>query len=314
MTFQTSMVYQLCSLRNALRASGVIFSVIIFLILTNVFKNIYGLMEMNVNEKEFQALDLLNYGELQKTVQSLPPQYGVILLNRHALDMTLNWLCNTLQMEVHERILFFVLDEAARQGLKRHYPYLKVVQWNAPSLQKPFRPYDSTYMSFFLMRTNLIQALQHFGKEFWMLQADTIWREPIFPHFNESLKGDILLDQQGYADTAESSVRKRMMNGANFLVSTKESSRKLVSLWLSWQKWVYITDPDVIKMLCLSGDFNCEFIPHQLISGWEWIYGDQRNPPIMIQMDGETEGNKMTTKNVTSTLCKGHSGMLSNHK
>lgn len=43
-------------------------------------------------------------------------------------------------------------------------------------LQKSFLPYDPTYMSFFLLRTNLIQALQTMGKGFWMLQADTLWR------------------------------------------------------------------------------------------------------------------------------------------
>lgn len=31
----------------------------------------------------------------------------------------------------------------------------------------------------------------------------------------------------------------------------------------------------------------------RVVSGWEWIYGTQKNPPIAIQMDGETGGNKV---------------------
>lgn len=153
----------------------------------------------------------------------------------------------------------------------------------------------------------MIHALQKLGKGFWMLQADTIWRDNFFNLIDvkDYESSDILLDQQGFEGTAE--VRQRTMNGANFYVPAKASSQQLVDSWLSWQKSVYITDPDLVKIFCLRGDYLCDYIPYRqvkafrpfnktvgfsLVAGWEWIYGDQKKPPVMIQMDGETGGNK----------------------
>lgn len=97
-----------------------------------------------------------------------------------------------------------------------------------------------------------------------------------------------------------------MMNGANFYMPAGPDSKDLVARWLDWQKWIYITDPDLVKMFCLRGDFDCNYLPHRwpeaslsqisnfrVVSGWEWIYGSQKNPPMAIQMDGETGGNKV---------------------
>ncbi|CAB3396486.1 unnamed protein product [Caenorhabditis bovis] len=229
----------------------------------------------------------------RRVVDKMPNDFGVILLNQHAVRMTLNFLCNTKHFDsVHRRIVFIVMDKTSEVKLRKQYPKLNIVLWLAPVLQTPFKPYDVTYMSFFLMRTNIIKALQAMGKGFWMLQADTIWRKNFFAeidvgHFRNS---DILLDQQGYSGTAE--IRQRTMNGANFYLPPKKSSQQLVDSWLAWQKSVYITDPDLVKIFCLREDFICDYIPYSLAAGWEWIYGDQKNPPVIIQMDGETGGNK----------------------
>lgn len=96
-----------------------------------------------------------------------------------------------LHFQAVDRILFFVVDKIAEKRLKQFRSNLTIFLWETPSLQvripvffskidfilqKSFLPYDPTYMSFFLLRTNLIQALQTMGKGFWMLQADTLWR------------------------------------------------------------------------------------------------------------------------------------------
>ncbi|CAI5450868.1 unnamed protein product [Caenorhabditis angaria] len=221
------------------------------------------------NEAEFKWSDIINYKELKDTVE------------------------NKLEDGYGKNILFIVMDQYSDDELRKFYPNLNIVIWLSPLLQTSFRPYDTTYMSFFLMRTNMIRALQEFGKSFWMLQADTIWTDDFFKSFDVSKykeNSDILLDQQGFSGTAE--VRQRTMNGANFFVPVKKSSKSLVDSWLSWQKSVYITDPDLLKMFCLRQDFNCEYVPYKYITGWEWIYGDQKLAPMLIQMDGETGGNK----------------------
>ena len=62
-------------------------------------------------------------------------------------------------------------------------------------------------MSFFLMRTNLISALQAFDKPFWMLQADTLWTGSLIDAVDASQAGAILLDQQGHEVGWEETVR-----------------------------------------------------------------------------------------------------------
>lgn len=55
------------------------------------------------------------------------------------------------------------------------------------------------------MRTNMIHALQKLGKPFWMLQADTVWRDNFLNLVDVSKyeNSDILLDQQGFEGTAD---------------------------------------------------------------------------------------------------------------
>ncbi|CAI2354784.1 unnamed protein product [Caenorhabditis sp. 36 PRJEB53466] len=280
-------------LRILLQVFLVFSAIPVSLIFNNIYQNHKSLQVLRKNEAEFHWSHIVHYEELATAVNKLPEGYGVMLLNRHAVKMTLNWLCNTKSFAgAHQRMLFIVMDKYSEDSLRRFYPRLNIVIWLAPVLQATFRPYDTTYMSFFLMRTNMIRALQEFGKGFWMLQADTIWRDNLFNLINvqDYEASDILLDQQGYEGTAP--VRQRTMNGANFYVPAKASSRDLVDSWLDWQKSVYITDPDLVKLFCLRGDYLCDYIPYKLVAGWEWIYGDQTNAPIMIQMDGETGGNK----------------------
>lgn len=55
-------------------------------------------------------------------------------------------------------------------------------------------------MSFFLLRTNLIRALSLMKKSFWMLQADTFWRQNLFDnkeYKSNDLQINVALDQQG---------------------------------------------------------------------------------------------------------------------
>lgn len=51
----------------------------------------------------------------------------------------------------------------------------------------------------------MIHALQKLGKPFWMLQADTVWRDNFLNLVDVSKyeNSDILLDQQGFEGTAD---------------------------------------------------------------------------------------------------------------
>uniref|UniRef100_A0AC35G539 Nucleotide-diphospho-sugar transferase domain-containing protein n=1 Tax=Panagrolaimus sp. PS1159 TaxID=55785 RepID=A0AC35G539_9BILA len=246
--------------------------------------------------EDFPLEDLMNSKTLWEKVNSLRQPFGIVMLNKHVVDMTLNWLCNTATMEgVHERILFFTLDQEAADALLKFYPTLRIFTLKAKCLQGSFKPLDATYMSFFLLRTNLIRALLLMKKSFWMLQADTFWRQNLFANKEYELNDlqiNVALDQQGYSEISQT--RKRQMNGANFLVIGQHASTLELFDQLHWyQTHFYVTDPDAMKIVCAKKGFHCNFIDHSIISGWEWIYGSQSKPPQLIQMDGETSGGKV---------------------
>lgn len=78
----------------------------------------------------------MQYQELMTAVKKLPEGYGVMLLNRHAVKMTLNWLCNTKSfVGVHQKMLFIVMDKYSEESLRKFYPRLNIVIWLAPVLQ-----------------------------------------------------------------------------------------------------------------------------------------------------------------------------------
>lgn len=150
--------------------------------------------------REANLNSLLNNMDLQQAIQKMNDSFAVIMLNKYALNITLNWLCNTAQIsDIHNRTLFFTLDSIARNGLLAWYSYLNVVTVQIPCLQKKFAPLDETYMSFFILRTNLIRTIIRSGRSVWMLQPDTFWRANLFETTDiinkQSL--DVLLDQDG---------------------------------------------------------------------------------------------------------------------
>ncbi|TMS39815.1 hypothetical protein L596_006288 [Steinernema carpocapsae] len=276
---------------------GLASHLLVFLMLNNFLRSFMIVREMNECAEQFTLDALVKNAELQNVVDQLSDPFGVVMLNQYAIDITLNFLCNTIDMRgVHDRLLFFTLDDISRYRLLSEYPDLNVFTFKAPCLQETFIPGDATYMSFFLLRTNLIRTLLTFGRSFWMLQADTFWRDTLFkpPNWSKQDTVNVALDQQGYYGSRDA--RKHQMNGANFFVSYNEKTRKLMDDLFWYQSHFYVTDPDAIKVMCNSQHrFNCSFIDYRMISGWEWIYGDQSMAPSLIQMDGESGGGKIET-------------------
>lgn len=110
----------------------------LFLIFScHLFKSAIIVRQMNrCANDEFSLEALLNSKELWVTVNSLSEPFGIVMLNKHVVDMTLNWLCNTATMEgVHDRILFFTLDDEAANELHKHYPKLRIFTWKTECLQ-----------------------------------------------------------------------------------------------------------------------------------------------------------------------------------
>ncbi|VDM84556.1 unnamed protein product [Strongylus vulgaris] len=75
------------------------------------------------------------------TVNSLPPneETFVLILNSHALNMTLNWLCNTEGLKgVHNKSLVVTLDKKAANTLRELWPNVRQFNWLLPALEDTF--------------------------------------------------------------------------------------------------------------------------------------------------------------------------------
>lgn len=65
---------------------------------------------------------------------SMPPVF--ILLNNYAVNMTLNWLCNTAAMDsVHSHTVIIAVDDESKKALLSQWPKLRIVQFKAPCIQ-----------------------------------------------------------------------------------------------------------------------------------------------------------------------------------
>uniref|UniRef100_A0A0K0DS12 Nucleotid_trans domain-containing protein n=1 Tax=Strongyloides stercoralis TaxID=6248 RepID=A0A0K0DS12_STRER len=253
---------------------------------------------MNYCALEFKYEDILYDPLFLKAISKLKNQFGVIMLNKYAVDITLNWMCNVKDfVNFEEEIFFFTLDYESKNELQLRYPNLNIYTWEVDCLSETFSFGDSKYMSFFLLRTTIIKTLLSLEKTFWMLQADTIWKESLFKVFNKNYFDitdySVFLDQSGYDGSDKN--RKEVMNGANFLIVFNNKTRQFINDLYWYQSNFYVTDPDAIKLMCINTLYKCKFIDHRYISGWEWVYGNQTNPPALLQMDGETEGGKILT-------------------
>uniref|UniRef100_A0A914XB39 Nucleotide-diphospho-sugar transferase domain-containing protein n=1 Tax=Plectus sambesii TaxID=2011161 RepID=A0A914XB39_9BILA len=275
-------------------------NIVFVLLINNVFKGqtvVDSVRQCSDSVSKEAILADVYFQQLLTDMKSWSEPPVVILLNSYAVNMTLNWLCNTAAMDgVHSSTIIVAMDDESKRALLTQWPKLRIVQFKTPCLQETFKPGDATYLTFFLFRTNLIRALLTADRAFWMLQADTFWRENLLNlrldlTYNSS---DVLLDQQGFDGTSE--LRRGQMNGANFLVNPTKQSVALFDRLAWFQTNVYVTDADAIKVMCHDTlEYDCQFIPYRYVSGWEWIYGEQSDPPYCIQMDGETEGGKAET-------------------
>ncbi|VDN59339.1 unnamed protein product [Dracunculus medinensis] len=263
------------------------------LIVNNIFRSTIIMRQVQSCNENFEFDQLENDKNWKEIIANMKKPFGVIILNQHAIQITLNWLCNTANIfNVHERTLFFTLDEFSRINLLKSYPNLKVFRWTISCLTTKFQPTDSTYMSFFILRTKIIRSLISHNVSFWMIQPDTFWRKNLYFLKWKNIAYDILVDQRGSEASPES--YKYQMNGANFHIKNPEPMKKFFDNVFWYQLNFYVTDPEIIRFFCRQSTlYRCKFIPYKFISGWEWIYTNQNDPPYFIQLDGETSGGKI---------------------
>ncbi|RCN39522.1 hypothetical protein ANCCAN_14550 [Ancylostoma caninum] len=196
--------------------------------------------------------------EFKETLSALPlnQETFVLILNVHALNMTLNWLCNTEQIPgVHEQSLIVTMDRAAADALKELWPNIRQLHWSVPGLQKPFNYGDGPYQLFYLFRANLARALIAMGKPFWMIQQDTFWAESLSSFNVAARTEDIIFDRASE-------------NGP------------------------MIAGKRLFTLLIFDNTMTTSF---SLITNWQWLDSKCSNSsPSFVQFDGETNlGGKL---------------------
>ncbi|GMT03712.1 hypothetical protein PENTCL1PPCAC_25886, partial [Pristionchus entomophagus] len=221
----------------------------------------------------------------------------VFMLNKHAIDMTMNWLCMTREMDgVHDSSLFVTMDSVASAKIKDHWPAVSVLQLDIEPLMDSFNYGEGPYQLFYLLRSNLARAFLLNDVTFWMTQQDTFWRAPLSSlDLSEYADADIVFDRASPANVtfiAGGYYRARSSSGAlRFFDELSEA--------LSW--W-YTPDNAFMSSLCRrrSDTTKCAHLPFDAIPNWKWLYdhpaADWADLPPLLQFDGETQlGGKLET-------------------
>ncbi|CAJ0563106.1 unnamed protein product, partial [Mesorhabditis spiculigera] len=226
---------------------------------------------------------------------SILPRLGndtyVLFLNRYALDMTFNWLCNTREMEgVHQRALFLTMDQESTEKLRHLYPELKIARLNVPALEDPFNYGDGPYQLFYLLRANVALTLAKFGHNFWMIQQDTFWRTPLAQTMLESeqlQKADIVFDSAG-TNTSD------LIAGGYYYARSTPKTVDYFEKLVRDLSWWYAPDNGYMTYLCYRQFADCVNMPFSWITNWQWMLYPTSQVPHLVQFDGYTRlGGKL---------------------
>ncbi|KAH7714882.1 GRD-7 protein [Aphelenchoides avenae] len=238
------------------------------------------------------ALDDSYFSHGQNLAEALQRIHSpaVLLLNKYALNITLNFLCNLQQFPgVQERLLVFAFDEHSYQVLNQSFPEVAVLRWQIMSLQDRFSAGDGRYQLFQYFRARLAAYLATKVQDFWMIQADTLWRKNLFKEIDaksfEKTGKNILFDAEG-----ESGLLSTMIAGGYFYVESDPRSRSFFEAASHFLMNNFATDNNVMTSLCIreAHDNHCGKLPYSLIANWRYQPSDDptAEPPPFFQYDG----------------------------
>uniref|UniRef100_A0A914ZF40 Nucleotide-diphospho-sugar transferase domain-containing protein n=1 Tax=Parascaris univalens TaxID=6257 RepID=A0A914ZF40_PARUN len=228
-----------------------------------------------------------NNTALAEALATIDESPAFLMMNKHAVNVTLNWLCNVVSFEnVHNRLILIAFDTDSYETLKRAWPNLHVLHWKIPIMDRRFSAGDGRYQMFQLFRSNLCAYLASLGRDFWMIQSDTYWRENLFEIVDPKLMlnddENLLFDQEG-----SDGLLAEMIAGGNYFIKAdrrsvlffNELSRRLLTY--------YSTDNNIMGGLCsyrYAGN-KCSFIPYRILSNWRWHTGERKHLPLLMQFD-----------------------------
>lgn len=197
----------------------------------DVQKN-FGRQELSEFEQYSQTVRELNgTTELIEMAKEIQNRYGLVMIsiiNDAFLPFTFSWMCNTKNMNIHERIIFITTDAYSKENLNRHWKKSKSVY--IPSLHLHGNQSFSKvgYVKLMNLRTQLILQLLLENINVFLFETDCVWLSNPLPEIKSQMNSyDMLLVWQ----TRGTSV----LGGFMVLKATKPT----ISLWakLSTKMW-----------------------------------------------------------------------------
>uniref|UniRef100_A0AC35UHN9 Nucleotid_trans domain-containing protein n=1 Tax=Rhabditophanes sp. KR3021 TaxID=114890 RepID=A0AC35UHN9_9BILA len=258
---------------------------------------VYDASSFIQNAKQLLTLESFDRQHGLKEIIKEVNDPAVIMLNKYAINITLNFLCNVEKLKkVHERLLVIVFDDLSKEIIATSFPHIRVYKFNLPALESKFKRGEGTYQLFQYFRAALAAYLIQHTKEFWMIQCDTIWRQNLFEVLDSKselkLVGEssVLLDSE-----ADSGLLQNMTAGGYFKVRSNNNSFKLFVHVMQQLENKLVTDNNMMSQYCYSQKSLCKFIPNSLLSNWRKKIDDKNALPLFLQYDnGESTEHKFT--------------------
>ncbi|XP_014782944.1 uncharacterized protein LOC106878281, partial [Octopus bimaculoides] len=97
------------------------------------------------------------------------------LINNAYLPLVYSWLCNTVNMGIHEQILFITTDAISKQKFEKDWPDVKVVVLPEASLNGNQAYSKVGYVKLMVKRTEILNSLLQNNIEILLFEVDCLW-------------------------------------------------------------------------------------------------------------------------------------------
>uniref|UniRef100_A0A1I8AXS2 Nucleotid_trans domain-containing protein n=1 Tax=Meloidogyne hapla TaxID=6305 RepID=A0A1I8AXS2_MELHA len=176
---------------------------------------------------------------------------------KYALNISLNFLCNLRKFPgAVEQVVAVVFDSYSHQVLKESFTDIGgIVYWDIPALEEKFASGDGRYQLFQYFRAKLVSFLSQLIEQFWMVQADTIWKKNLFEIFDtnsaEFTNAGIIFDSEG-----SEGLLQYMIAGGYFFIRSANSTKQFFESTAEFLLNNFATDNNVMNRLCIQKAFG----------------------------------------------------------
>ncbi|CAH1802316.1 unnamed protein product [Owenia fusiformis] len=147
------------------------------------------------------------------------------------MSLTYSWLCNTVNMSVHDNVLIIATDEEALMKLQQDWPKVASVMYPVNEDQKSNLNYNAAnYVRYMLNRTNLLLALLAFNVPLFLFEVDAVWFASPFPLIHSISQYDLV--------GAKIATKEKMAGGFLYMKPIKDTIDVFMRVTNALQKYL----------------------------------------------------------------------------